>query len=986
MDPQIRSRSWEISGVADRPSAFVGKERAEPQIRSRSEEPSGEADRPSEFVGKERAAPPESSVNVEEETVPLDANVVGQGQVDPSVPTPTASVVGVARGPVVAVPLAVGRGQAVHLDSQRPNSAPQPGPSGEARSSPLLKWRWIPVGTLDLTLSHAATLSDVRAWLRSTRSTGQIPRRLSSVSTVGSPPVCMERGRGDSRAGSNKRSFDDFNSEEGRGYEREVRERRSFADENRRRDRDRDWTRDRAREPEWRRDGGRWREEEDRPVAGSSGARDLHKKKWGINRQGAQPPKAKSVSHSTPQAPPAPTPPPVASSDAAEVVPANKKANIKCYNCSRDGHYQSGCHFPAHCGVCDLDGHTTGMCPKNSKKASLQWYGYALDGVGFHCLEMEEEALPVGSGGGTAHTALVIAVENTMTCDLLTQDLKALVEDNWDWRVRRISDTDFAVVFPTKASLNLCKNLCKNAGGIALPVSKISVLFADATATPQASLALTKIWVHLSGVPEVLRSVDLLLEGTKMLGRPRVVDEESLAALDGPVRMLFHCHAPDKIPSSIMLFINLQGFRLGVSVECAKASVSDPKPPPPGPSNGDDDEEEEETEDQSRSAPHWKRSNMKSKDKGPMCDVTSTKADEAEAGKDGSADKSPLLEEQRQKPLPFQSSVGSSSVPLPSLKDHSATKPASAPPKYNLKPIPFNQYGSNLTEAELFPSAKACLSPVPQASEKAQTSSESKSEEPISPNILKRQRLSAEDRLEVGWESPEDWENDQETLAEKIAKLKRKQDGEVDNPPSRIKKKPGVKPKRAVVTSSPVTATRRSTRGKGANPEHVLLSASKRAAEKYQGTPSAPALTDPFLVLPSVSNSHLWGVARDAGLGLDVSTSSPSSLLSLIRAKELAQARLTEAALIAKLKEEEAQKQKQTQAESVAYPASVAQDLPTEDAPNVTGTDPERITLAEMAKASRTTRRKKGEYSTGSRPNLRDTPARQARASAGASK
>jgi post-segregation antitoxin (ccd killing protein) len=119
---------------------------------------------------------------------------------------------------------------------------------------------------------------------------------------------------------------------------------------------------------------------------------------------------------------------------------------------------------------------------------------------------------------------------------------------------------------------------------------------------------------------------------------------------------------------------------------------------------------------------------------------------------------------------------------------------------------------------------------------------------------------------------------------------------------------------------------------------------------------------------------------------LDVSASSPSSLLSLIRAKELAQARLTEAALKAKSKEEEAQKLEQNQAENVANPASAAQDLSTKGAPSKAGTDPERITLADIAKSSRTTRRKKGEIFMGPRPNLRDTPARQARASVGVSK
>jgi hypothetical protein len=30
------------------------------------------------------------------------------------------------------------------------------------------------------------------------------------------------------------------------------------------------------------------------------------------------------------------------------------------------------------------------MCPVMVKLATLQWYGYAVDGVGFHCLEMDD--------------------------------------------------------------------------------------------------------------------------------------------------------------------------------------------------------------------------------------------------------------------------------------------------------------------------------------------------------------------------------------------------------------------------------------------------------------------------------------------------------------------------------------------------------------------------------------------------------------------
>jgi hypothetical protein len=60
----------------------------------------------------------------------------------------------------------------------------------------------------------------------------------------------------------------------------------------------------------------------------------------------------------------------------------------------------------------------------------------------------------------------------------------------------------------------------------------------------------------LPGVPEVLCRFALLVEATKMLGHPRMLDEASLAGL-GPIRMLFHTPDPFGLPSSVMLFANL---------------------------------------------------------------------------------------------------------------------------------------------------------------------------------------------------------------------------------------------------------------------------------------------------------------------------------------------------------------------------------------------------------------------------------------------
>jgi hypothetical protein len=63
-----------------------------------------------------------------------------------------------------------------------------------------------------------------------------------------------------------------------------------------------------------------------------------------------------------------------------EVEPVASKPVITSFNCSKPGHYQSNYLAPPHCALCDIDGHTTGMCPSASKPPALKWYGVAIDG------------------------------------------------------------------------------------------------------------------------------------------------------------------------------------------------------------------------------------------------------------------------------------------------------------------------------------------------------------------------------------------------------------------------------------------------------------------------------------------------------------------------------------------------------------------------------------------------------------------------------
>jgi hypothetical protein len=238
----------------------------------------------------------------------------------------------------------------------------------------------------------------------------------------------------------------------------------------------------------------------------------------------------------------------------------------------------------------------------------------------------------------------------------------------------------------------------------------------------------------------------------------------------------------------------------------------------------------------------------------------------------------------------------------------------------------------------------------------------------------------------MGWESPEDWEFDNETLAAKIAKLKKKQDGEVDNPPASpiqdlAKEVAAVvqvyKAKRSMSMTSPVSGTRSSARGKGLEVEPILQKAVKRAAAK-SGTPT-PSPFAPFLTLSTSSDLHFLGVADDYGIVLGSHSSSASKMLSIIRAKEVCQAMIAEVLERATIKK--AQQERDSELETPGVPPTSVVGAPVDcsqaEGRNADLDELEAITVASLIKEKK---KKAPKVVLPPRTNLCSTPARQARA------
>ncbi|KAK1677702.1 hypothetical protein QYE76_038550 [Lolium multiflorum] len=214
-------------------------------------------------------------------------------------------------------------------------------------------------------------------------------------------------------------------------------------------------------------------------------------------------------------------------------------SNMECFKCGRMGHFQASCTFPPVCLLCGVEGHNSNACLSKGKQPELRILGQAVPGESFFYLDFDEdedEDEEVTNGVVISFRQVVFSAGD------LSRELQHLVEADWDWQVQEVGRNEFAVMFPSRESLQFSTR----SGRLFLPLSGTVADIRLADADPAPVELLQEVWVKLTGVPKRMRRASRLLAGMRMLGWPMEVDEDSLRCRQ-PVRMRIACRNPDKL-------------------------------------------------------------------------------------------------------------------------------------------------------------------------------------------------------------------------------------------------------------------------------------------------------------------------------------------------------------------------------------------------------------------------------------------------------
>ena len=583
-------------------------------------------------------------------------------------------------------------------------------------------------------------------------------------------------------------------------------------------------------------------------------------------------------------------------------------SKLTCFKCGEPGHVQAACTGEAFCMKCKVKGHMTAMCTAKKSRLRPVWVGYGVEGMGFFHISIPEDQMKKP----TANTAKIYVEKGNFAAEELMDELRELVDDKWDWQVRKLSSTDFMVVFPSRELLRMASR----GGGLVLPITEYRAIVTEVSGDPLAAETLEKVWLRLIGVPNPLREESALLGCTLELGTPLEVDAASLENSSAPIRMRFGCRKPVQLKPFITVFINLQGYKVTVEREGEESDLGPLPPPPPLPPRRKDDKDDEdaaaqdssEGEDDDYGRKRRRKSRSGSADKGGV-----GKSGEGKNIEQGAPKECVLPQLEISPPLPVVPEVG----PLDNLV---------------LPKTMFSQYGSNLTpdgnvfkalgaivQAAKAPAQSVVLSEAPDGSVLSESGLLSPRETVVGSPSAVTTAVSAQDEGDSArtreWRSKmnQDRAAKGAALAQKTPLVATPSGSEHPAPSGALAmgdflSAPVIPGLDAPVArglrskAAPVEIIRKSARCAGDSDEPVSVRAARLTAGKFaspsKATPQSKKQQkgthpDPiFSILQDLPDAHLLSVASDSCVVFPSVAGEASEVLSIIRANELAQAAL----------------------------------------------------------------------------------------------
>ncbi|CAL5084352.1 unnamed protein product [Urochloa decumbens] len=256
-----------------------------------------------------------------------------------------------------------------------------------------------------------------------------------------------------------------------------------------------------------------------------------------------------------------------------------------CRWCGQEGHFQATCTNKPLCFRCNTSGHVASQCPQ-AQGCKIKMMGFGFPGHGFYSLQIPDvKTVPISE-----NLACVTVESGVASSERIEEELKHLVDDKWDWKVRQLSDQQYLVEFPNKMMLT---TLSKS-NGVHLAIHNIFVKITKSTVDASASSTLQTGWVKIYNIHPKARTEEGVKAIAELAGEFEVVDELSLIR-DGPVRVKISGRNINSLRGFVEIFVGKVGQEVKFVAEGAMLSQA-PKQPPPHKHYPDSEEEEDETD------------------------------------------------------------------------------------------------------------------------------------------------------------------------------------------------------------------------------------------------------------------------------------------------------------------------------------------------------------------------------------------------------